>query len=92
MKNVLKFPRKIRKYSEKLLSDVSPLAIPKYVQEKEVNVNWRAACAIVDAEMAIVYRDLVLEEEGIDRDTIEGIFKSKEQDTNIIDGEYEEKG
>ena len=54
---MLKFPRKIRKYSEKFLSDVSPLAIAKYVQEKEVNISWRAACAIAGAEIASVYRD-----------------------------------
>ena len=92
MNNVLKFPRKIRKYSEKFLSDVSPLAIAKYVQEKEVNISWRASCAIAGAEIASVYRDLVLEEEGIDKDIIEDIFNNKEQDANIIDGEYEEKG
>ena len=40
-------------------------------------MSWRAARAIADAEIATVYRDLVLEEErqGLNQDIIEGIYE-----------------
>ena len=65
MNNVLKFPRKKQKFSERFLSNVCPLAITKYITRKEINISWRAARAIADAEIATVYRDLVLEEENL---------------------------
>ena len=70
--NIIQFPRKKQKYSEKFLSQVSPLAIAKYITRKEINISWRAARAKADAEIAIVYRDLVLEEErqGLNQDII----------------------
>ena len=75
--NIIQFPRKKQKYSEKFLSQVSPLAIAKYITRKEINISWRAARAIADAEIATVYRDLVLEEErqGLNQDIIEGIYE-----------------
>ena len=65
MNNVLKFPRKKQKFSERFLYNVCPLAITKYITRKEINISWRAARAIADAEIATVYRDLVLEEENL---------------------------
>ena len=75
--NIIQFPRKKQKYSEKFLSQVSPLAIAKYITRKEINISWRAARAIADAKIATVYRDLVLEEErqGLNQDIIEGIYE-----------------
>ena len=75
--NIIQFPRKKQKYSERFLSQVSPLAIAKYITRKEINISWRAARAIADAEIATVYRDLVLEEErqGLNQDIIEGIYE-----------------
>ena len=75
--NIIQFPRKKQKYSEKFLSQVNPLAIAKYITRKEINISWRAARAIADAEIATVYRDLVLEEErqGLNQDIIEGIYE-----------------
>ena len=66
MKNkIIQFPRRKQKYSEIFLSKVCPLAITKYITRKEINISWRAARAIADAEIATVYRDLVLEEENL---------------------------
>ena len=77
MNKIIKFPRKKQKYSERFLSQVSPLAIAKYITRKETNISWRAACAKADVEIATVYRDLVLEEErqGLNQDIIEGIYE-----------------
>ena len=74
---IIQFPWKKQKYSEKFLSQVSPLAIAKYITRKEINISWRAARAIADAKIATVYRDLVLEEErqGLNQDIIEGIYE-----------------
>ena len=83
MNKIIKFPRKKQKYSERFLSKVSPLAIAKYITRKEINISWRAARAIADAEIATVYRDLVLEEErqGLNQDIIEGIYESNRFNT-----------
>jgi hypothetical protein len=77
MKKIIQFPRKKQKYSERFLSQVSPLAIAKYITRKEINISWRAACAKANAEIATVYKDLVLEEEeqGLNQDIIEGIYE-----------------
>jgi len=77
MKKIIQFPRKKQKYSERFLSQVSPLAIAKYITRKEINISWRAARAIADAEIVTVYRDLVLEEErqGLNQDIIEGMYE-----------------
>ena len=77
MKKIIQFPRKKQKYSERFLSQVSPLAIAKYITRKEINLSWRAACAKANAEIATVYKDLVLEEEeqGLNQDIIEGIYE-----------------
>ena len=74
---IIKFPRKEQRHSNEFLSNVSPLAMAKYIQRKEIKISWRAARAIADAEIAIVYRDLVLEEErqGLNQDIIEGIYE-----------------
>mgnify|MGYP000409688767 CR=1 FL=1 len=63
------------KYSDKWLLKINPLAIAKYIQRKKnQSLSWRAARAIADAEIAEVYRDLVLEEEqlNLQEETIEG--------------------
>ena len=63
------------KYSDKWLLKINPLAIAKYIQRKEnQSLSWRAARAIADAEIAEVYKDLVLEEEqlNLQEETIEG--------------------
>ena len=75
--NIIQFPRKKQKYSERFLSNVSPLAIAKYITRKEINISWRAACAKANAEIATVYKDLVLEEEeqGLNQDILEGIYE-----------------
>ena len=62
-------------YSDKWLLKINPLAIAKYIQRKKnQSLSWRAARAIADAEIAEVYRDLVLEEEqlNLQEETIEG--------------------
>ena len=67
------------KYSDKWLLKINPLAIAKYVQEREGNtLSWRAARAMANAEIADCYKDLVLEEEesNLKDETIEG--RSKE--------------
>ena len=76
MNKIIKFPAR-KQRSERFLSKVSPLAIAKYITRKEINISWRAARAIADAEIATVYRDLVLEEErqGFNQDIIEGIYE-----------------
>tara|TARA_B000000460_G_scaffold215338_1_gene164507 strand:+ start:138 stop:368 length:231 start_codon:yes stop_codon:yes gene_type:complete len=76
MNKIIKFPAR-KQRSERFLSKVSPLAIAKYITRKEINISWRAARAIADAEIATVYRDLVLEEErqGLNQDIIEGIYE-----------------
>ena len=61
-----RFTRKKQRYSDEFLRKVSPLVIAKYIQRKEnQSLSWRAARAIADAEIAEVYRDLVLEEEQL---------------------------
>ena len=73
---LLKFDNKRKeKYSDKWLLKINPLAIAKYIQRKKnQSLSWRAARAIADAEIAEVYRDLVLEEEqlNLQEETIEG--------------------
>ena len=67
------------KYSDKWLLKINPLAIAKYVQEREGNtLSWRAARAMANAEIADCYKDLVLQEEesNLKDETIEG--RSKE--------------
>ena len=63
------------KYSDKWLLNIKPVAIAKYIQRKKnQSLSWRAARAIAEAEIAEVYRDLVLEEEqlNLQEETIEG--------------------
>ena len=70
-----RFTRKKQTYSDEFLHKVSPLAIAQYIQRKEnQSLSWRAARAIAEAEIAEVYRDLVLEEEqlNLQEETIEG--------------------
>ena len=62
-------------YSDKWLLKINPLAIAKYIQRKKnQSLSWRAARAIANAEIAEVYKDLVLEEEqlNLQEETIEG--------------------
>ena len=77
---LLKFDNKRKeKYSDKWLLKINPLAIAKYVQEREGNtLSWRAARAMANAEIADCYKDLVLQEEesNLKDETIEG--RSKE--------------
>ena len=70
-----RFTRKKQRYSDEFLRKVSPLVIAKYIQRKEnQSLSWRAARAIANAQIAEVYRDLVLEEEqlNLQEETIEG--------------------
>ena len=65
-------------YSDKWLLKINPLAIAKYIQRKKnQSLSWRAARAIADAEIAEVYKDLVLEEEqlNLQEKTIEGRYE-----------------
>ena len=62
-------------YSDKWLLKINPLAIAKYIQIKEDNsLSWRAARAVANAQIAEVYKELVLEEEelNLNKETIEG--------------------
>ena len=73
-----RFTRKKQRYSDKFLRKVNPLAIAKYIQRKKnQSLSWRAARAIADAEIAEVYKDLVLEEEqlNLQEKTIEGRYE-----------------
>ena len=76
---LLKFDNKRKeKYSDKWLLKINPLAIAKYVQEREGNtLSWRAARAMANAEIADCYKDLVLQEEesNLKDETIEGRSK-----------------
>ena len=71
---LLKFDNKRKeKYSDKWLLKINPLAIAKYIQEREgYRLSWRAARVIANA-----YKDLVLEEEesNLNDETIEGRSK-----------------
>ena len=63
------------KYSDKWLLKINPLAIAKYIQERDGHrLSWRAARAMANAEIADCYKDLVLEEEesNLNDETIEG--------------------
>ena len=65
-------------YSDKWLLKINPLAIAKYIQRKKnQSLSWRAARAIANAEIAEVYKDLVLEEEqlNLQEKTIEGRYE-----------------
>ena len=65
-------------YSDKWLLKINPLAIAKYIQIKEDNsLSWRAARAVANAQIAEVYKELVLEEEelNLNHETIEGRCK-----------------
>ena len=77
---LLKFDSKRKeKCSDKWLLKINPLAIAKYIQEREgYRLSWRAARAKANAEIADCYKDLVLEEEesNLKDETIEG--RSKE--------------
>ena len=67
------------KYSDKWLLKINPLAIAKYIQERDGHrLSWRAARSMANAEIADCYKDLVLEEEesNLKDETIEG--RSKE--------------
>ena len=67
-----------KKYSDKWLLKINPLAIAKYIQIKEDNsLSWRAARAVANAQIAEAYKDLVLEEEelNLNHETIEGRCK-----------------
>ena len=67
------------KYSDKWLLKINPLAIAKYIQERDgYRLSWRAARAMANAEIADCYKDLVLQEEesNLKDETIEG--RSKE--------------
>ena len=73
---LLKFDNKRKeKYSDKWLLKINPLAIAKYIQERDgYRLSWRAARAMANAEIAEAYKDLVLEEEesNLNDETIEG--------------------
>ena len=83
---LLKFDNKRKeKYSDKWLLKINPLAIAKYVQEREGNtLSWRAARAMANAEIADCYKDLVLEEEesNLKDETIEGRRNNEGKDKN----------
>ena len=76
---LLKFDNKRKeKYSDKWLLKINPLAIAKYIQERDgYRLSWRAARAIANAEIADCYKDLVLQEEesNLKDETIEGRSK-----------------
>ena len=73
---LLKFDNKRKeKYSDKWLLKINPLAIAKYIQERDsYRLSRRAARAMANAEIAEAYKDLVLEEEesNLNDETIEG--------------------
>ena len=83
---LLKFDNKRKeKYSDKWLLKINPLAIAKYVQEREGNtLSWRAARAMANAEIADCYKDLVLQEEesNLKDETIEGRRNNEGKDKN----------
>ena len=62
---LLKFDNKRKeKYSDKWLLKINPLAIAKYIQERDgYRLSWRAERAMANAEIADCFKDLVLEEE-----------------------------
>ena len=63
------------KYSDKWLLKINPLAIAKYIQERDgYRLSWRAARAMANAEIADCYKDQVLEEEesNLNDETIKG--------------------
>ena len=79
---VIKFQksRKRKYYSEKFKSKVCPAAIAKFYLKGNLEISCRAAKAIAEAEIAEVYRDLVLEEEylNLEHDIFEGTCQQVE--------------
>ena len=75
---VIKFQksRKRKYYSEKFKSKVCPAAIAKFYLKGNPEVSCRAAKAIADATIAVVFRDLVLKEESLnlEHDVFEGTY------------------
>ena len=71
------------RYSDKWLLKINPLAIAEHIQEREGNtLSWRAARAMANAQIAEVYKELVLEEEelNLNKETIEGRCKKLNDD------------
>ena len=61
--------------SESWLEKINPWVIASYIQKNhDYAISWRASIAIAEAKIAIVYRDLVLEEEkeNLYKETMEG--------------------
>ena len=62
-------------YSEDWLNKICTKSIAEFIQRNNnYKISWRASIAIAEAKIAIVYRDLVLEEEkeNLYKETIEG--------------------
>ena len=75
--NIIKLSDKTRKerYADKWKSKINPLAIAEYMFERQgFAISWKVACAMADAKIAEVYKELVLEEEeqNLKEETIEG--------------------
>ena len=64
MKNILKFPKKKRLFSNKFLNEVSPNAIGDYIKEKNPHLSIKAADAMALAIIYSTHLQLVFEEEG----------------------------
>tara|TARA_B100000959_G_C14800543_1_gene549524 strand:- start:534 stop:800 length:267 start_codon:yes stop_codon:yes gene_type:complete len=64
MKNILKFPKKKRLFSNKFLDEVSPNAIGDYIKEQNPHLSIKAADAMALAIIYNTHLQLVFEEEG----------------------------
>ncbi|WP_262589001.1 hypothetical protein [Candidatus Pelagibacter communis] len=77
---LLKFKKKYKqKYSDNWIAKIDCDLISKYIHKKHnYQISRKASVAIAKAEIAIVYRDLVLKEENenIKDETMEGEWKS----------------
>ena len=64
MKNILKFPKKKKPFSNKFLDEVSPNAIGDYIKEQNPHLSIKAADAMALAIIYSTHLQLVFEEEG----------------------------
>ena len=78
--DLLKFKSKQKqKYSDNWIAKIDCDLISKYIQKKyNYQISRKASVAIAKAEIAIVYRDLVLKEEkeNMKDETMEGEWRS----------------
>jgi|TARA_R110000796_G_scaffold78116_1_gene174491 hypothetical protein len=64
MTKILKFPKRIKPYSETFLTNVKPAAIGDFIKGQHPDMSVRAADAMALAIIYSTYLQLVFDEEG----------------------------